>query len=393
MPAGGWPGMAPGFRTPINEGDCVSSVLFRLACLSALLAAMSPMHAHSAPEPLQPDTALSAADRREVVDSLAQQLRQRYVFPDRAEKLATRLVARSRHGDYENAKTIEAFAEALSQDLREFGDDGHFRVDFDPEFDPVRDSEEHVPSAEEAVQRRAEMASWGYGISRVQRLPGNIGYLDLRGFGPTEMVGGAYDAAITLLAGTDALVLDLRSNGGGEPESVSYLLSHFFAEGDRRHLNDLYNRPSNKTREYWTTSFVPVRYLKPITVLTSKHTFSGGEECAYDLQTQKRATLIGETTGGGAHPGEGAALGHGLVAFVPSGRAINPVTRTNWEKVGVKPDIALPAAEAMKAAYLGLLQDRLKAVDKPQEQGALQEVLKRAQAGEIDLPGYTPPRR
>jgi hypothetical protein len=372
----------------------VSSALFRLASLAAaLFTATLPVHALAATDPLPPDTALSAADRREVVDSLAQQLRQRYVFPDRAEKLAARLVARSRHGDYENAKTVEAFAEALSHDLRGFGDDGHFRVDFDPGFDPVRDSEEHVPSAEEAAQRRAEMASWGYGISRVQRLPGNIGYLDLRGFGPTEMVGGAYDAAITLLAGTDALVLDLRGNGGGEPESVSYLLSHFFAEGDRRHLNDLYNRPSNRTREYWTTSFVPVRYLKPITVLISKFTFSGGEECAYDLQTQKRATLMGETTGGGAHPGEGAALGHGLVAFVPSGRAINPITHTDWEKVGVKPDISLPAADAMKAAYLGLLQDRLKAVKDPQEQGPLQDVLKRAQAGEIELPGFTPPRR
>ena len=370
------------------------SALFRLASLTAaLFIAMSPMHAQAAAQAMQPDTALSAADRREVVDTLAQHLRARYVFPDRAEKLATRLVGRARHGDYEGAKTIEAFAEALSHDLREFGDDGHFRVDFDPEFDPARESEDHVPTAEEAAQRRAEMAQWGYGISRTQRLPGNIGYLDLRGFGPTEMVGAAYDAAITLLAGTDALVLDLRSNGGGEPESVSYLLSHFFAEGDRRHLNDLYNRPSNRTREYWTTSFVPVRYLKPITVLTSKFTFSGGEECAYDLQTQKRATLIGETTGGGAHPGEGVALGHGLVAFVPNGRAINPITHTDWEKVGVKPDIALPAADAMKAAYLGLLEDRLKAAKGPQEQGALQDVLQRARAGEIELPGYTPPRR
>lgn len=371
----------------------MSIALFRPASLAAaLLAAVTSLHAQGAVEPLRPDTALSAADRREVVDTLAQQLRQRYVFPDRAEKLATHLVARVRHGDYEAAKTIDAFAEALSKDLREFGDDGHFRVDFYPDFDPASESEDHVPTAEEAAHRRAEVARWAYGISRTQRLPGNIGYLDLRGFGPTEVVGAAYDAAITLLAGTDALVLDLRSNGGGEPESVSYLLSHFFAEGDRRHLNDLYNRPNNKTREYWTTSFVPVRYLKPITVLTSKFTFSGGEECAYDLQTQKRATLIGETTGGGAHPGEGAALGHGLVAFVPSGRAINPITHTDWEKVGVKPDIALPAADAMKAAYVGLLEDRLKEAKGPEEQGALQNVLRRARAGEIELPGYTPPR-
>ena len=364
----------------------------RLVALTAALIAAIPLQAAAAAE-LRPDAPLSTADRRAVVDTLAQQLRARYVFPDRAEKIATRLVARAKHGDYESAKTVEDLGEALSRDLREFGDDGHFRVDFDPEFDPNMESASYVPTPEEAARRRAEIAQRGYGIARAQRLPGNIGYLDLRGFGPTEAVGAAYDAALTLLAGTDALVLDLRMNGGGEPESVSYLLSHFFAEGDRRHLNDLYDRPSNRTREYWTTSFVPVRYLKPITVLTSKFTFSGGEECAYDLQTQKRATLIGETTGGGAHPGEGVALGRGLVAFVPSGRPINPITKTDWEKVGVKPDVAVPAADAMKTAYLALLDERVKASKLPQEQAALADVIKRAKAGEIELPGYSPPRR
>ena len=167
---------------------------------------------------------------------------------------------------------------------------------------------------------REEVTRDGFGIARVERLPGNVGYLDLRGFGPTEMVGDAYTSAMSLLAGTDALILDLRRNGGGEPSSVAWLMSHFFAEGDERHINDIYERPKDQTRQYWTSGSVKTRYLKPVYVLISGYTFSGGEECAYDFQTQKRGTLVGETTGGGANPGDFVALGHGFVG-VHSGRA------------------------------------------------------------------------
>lgn len=231
-----------------------------------------------------------------------------------------------------------------------------------------------------------------YGVDRVQRLPGNVGYMEVRGFGPALIVGAAYSNAMSLLSGTDALVLDLRRNGGGEPESVAHLLSHFFAEGDERHLNDIYDRPKNSTREYWTNPAVTVRYTKPIHVLTSRQTFSGGEEAAYDLQTQKRATLIGETTGGGANPGDNVALGHGLVAFIPTGRSINPITRTNWEHVGVKPDIAVPAAAAMKTAYTAILSDLIAKATDPDEREGLTDTLARAEKGEIDLPGYVPRR-
>lgn len=340
----------------------------------------------------QPDAPLAAVDRREIVAALAQQLHARYVFPDKGDALGKELVARAAHGDYDSANTIAGLGKVLDHDLKEIGKDGHFRIDFRPDFDPARSSGDHVPNAEEIAQGREEMMQIAYGIARVQRLPGNVGYIDLRGFGPTEFVGGGYDAALTLLAGTDALVLDLRRNGDGEPESVSYLLSHFFLEGDRRHLNDLYDRPSDSTREYWTASYVPVHYTKPIMVLTSHGTFSGGEECAYDLQTQKRATLVGETTGGGAHPGDDVALGHGLVAFIPTGRAINPITHTDWEAIGVKPDVAVPAADAMKTAYVSLLERRVQDAKNPEEREAAQGVVERANAGKIELPGYEPLR-
>ena len=180
---------------------------------------------------------------------------------------------------------------------------------------------------------------------------GNIGYLDIRSFEPTEFVAEAYTSALRLLSGTDALIADVRQNGGGEPQSVAELISHFFAEGETRHLNDQYTRADNATRQYLTNPAVEVRYQLPMYVLISHDTFSGDEEFAYDLQAQKRATLVGQMTGGGANPGDDVPLGQGFLAFIPTGRAINPVTKTNWEHVGVRPDVSVPAAQAMKTAY------------------------------------------
>lgn len=366
--------------------------LVRRAIALATFALCSAAGAQPAPNDFKPDAPLSAAQRKAIVDTLAQNLRTRYVYPERIEPVAKQLQARVAKGEYNSAQTVEAMGEALNKDLREIGKDRHFRVAFDPEVEPAPAGDPPKPTREEIDRERAQAARMAYGITRVQRLPGNIGYLDLRGFGPTEFVAAGYDAAMLLLGGTDALVLDLRNNGGGSPASVTYLLSHFFAEGDERHLNDIYDRPMNSTREYWTLPISGPRYTKPITVLTSKNTFSGGEECAYDLQTQKRATLYGETTGGAANPGEMVALGHGLAAFVPTGRAINAVTKKDWEQVGVVPEVKLPAADALNAAYLALLEQRVHEVKDPEELDQLKDVLTRAQAGKIDLPVYTPRR-
>lgn len=238
------------------------------------------------------------------------------------------------------------------------------------------------------AQMRIASASESYGISRVQLLPGDVSYIDLRNFGHPEIVGAAYDAAMSLVAGTKSLVLDLRQNHGGEPDGVAYLLSHFFAEGDSRHLNDIYIRADNSTHQFWTIPSAMPRFTGPIYVLTSRHTGSGAEECAYDLQTQKRATLVGETTVGAANPGGWIPLVHGFMAFIPMARAINPVTKTNWEHVGVKPDVSVPAASAMKVAYVAILNDLMKKSKNPDEQTKLKNILARVQSGKFQLPAY-----
>jgi len=343
----------------------------------------------TAPQPAPQAEPLTPAARSEIIQALATKLRENYVFPEVAQTIATALTAKVRHGDYDAMATPEAFEAALTADLRALGKDSHLRVRFQPHFRPGPPPGS-APSPAEVAETRAEMAQRGYGISRVQRLAGNIGYLDIRGFFPTEFAAPAISGAMTLLGGSDALIIDLRNNGGGEPDTVAYLMSHFFAEGDARHLNDIYSRLDGTTRSYWTVPSVGTRYTLPIFVLTSHNTFSGGEEFAYDMKTQKRGTLVGEVTGGGANPGDYVPLARGFIAFVPTGRAINPITRTNWEHVGVAPDLAAPAADAIQVAYAAALKVVAARTTDAEDRQQLADIAARAERGEIDLPKYQP---
>jgi len=357
----------------------LSSILWSLAVPGTALA-----QAQAADPPI------STAAKAEVIEALGRQMKSTYVFSDVAERASTALAEKAAKGNYATTETAKAFAKLLTADLRAVGNDKHLAVLFDPQL-ALGAAPHAASSAKELARMRDEMVRDGFGIARVERLPGNVGYLDVRGFGPTEFIGDAYSSALTLLAGTDALILDLRRNGGGEPASVAYLLSHFFAEGDERHLNDLYYRAKDETRQYWTSASVKVRYAKPVYVLTSSYTFSGGEECAYDFQTQKRGTLVGETTGGGANPGEFVPLGHGMVAFIPDGRAINPITHTNWEHVGVKPDVAVAADKAEQTAYADILRTLIANASDPKSRQELSTILARVEKGESEKPNYSPP--
>ena len=349
-------------------------------CSSAVLAQVTP----------PANAPITAAEQSAVIASLGQQLKSRYIFPDVAATTAAALSAKAARGGYHDARMATAFAEALTADLRSIGKDRHFRVGFAPGMPAPPQRSDPASYVKEIARMRPAMASEGYGIRRVQWLPGGVGYIDLRLIGPAEIVGSAYDAAMSLVSGTHALILDLRSNRGGEPSGVAYLISHFFAEGDARHINDIHYRADNSTRQYWTIPSAMPRFAGPVYVLTSGHTFSAAEECAYDLQTQERATLVGETTGGAANPGEAISLGHGFLAFISTGQAINPITGTNWEHVGVKPDVAVPASSAMKVAYTAILDGLVKKSTDPDEQAELKGILARVRSGKLSLPAYSP---
>ena len=187
-------------------------------------------------------------------------------------------------------------------------------------------------------------------FDKVEILPNNIGYVKFDGFMDASFCGPTVVAAMGFVAHTDAIIFDLRQNGGGQPAMVTLIASYLF--DNPTHLIDIYNRKEDSTTQNWTLSYLPGPRLtkQPVFVLTSKRTFSGAEEFAFDLKNQKRATIVGETTGGGAHPVSGHVVADYFTVGVPFAKSLDPVTKTNWEGTGVEPDVKVPAADALATA-------------------------------------------
>jgi hypothetical protein len=327
-------------------------------------------------QPREPDVQIDAAARNQVIEASLAALHGRYVFPEVAAKIDTAIRGRLAAHAYDRVTSATRFAEALTKDLQAVSHDKHMRVFYSAEpvpDDPPPDAE---PSGADKARFHAMAQRTNAAFVKVERLDGNIGYLRLDAFLPPEEAGPRAAAAMSFLADTDALILDLRNNHGGDPASVAIVVSYLYDDTAEVHINDIYWRPDDSTRQYWTVQSLPGRRYprKPVYVLTSHETFSGGEECAYDVQTLKRGTLIGEVTGGGANPGGGAKVGDHFRLFVPSGRAVNPVTKTNWEGTGVKPDIATTAAKAFDTAYLAALREQRKLVTAKDAPGLHHEI-------------------
>jgi C-terminal processing protease CtpA/Prc len=193
-------------------------------------------------------------------------------------------------------------------------------------------------------------------IRKLEILGGNVGYMRIDGFLSADMVREPMTAAFAFLKNTDALIIDTRFNGGGDPNSVA-LLTSFLSEGAPYLVNSFHHREGGRIEQFRTTDLGAAAYgaQRPVYVLTSRRTFSGGEEFAYDIKAFKRGVVVGETTGGGANPTRGVELGHGFFASIPFGRAVNPVTGTNWEGVGVSPDLAVAAEQALSLAHQAAL--------------------------------------
>ncbi len=308
---------------------------------------------------------IDAATRTAVIDGAAKMLTDFYVFLEIAAKMAQALHDHQSRHDYDAITSASQLADTLTSHLREVSHDKHLRVVYSamplPSGPPPG-----PPPPEEIARMRAMMASRNFGFEKVERLTGNIGYLDLRGFIPPNMSGETVAAAMAFLANTDAVIIDLRQNGGGTPDAVALIASYLFA-GPPVHLNDIYDRGSNSTRQFWTLPYVPGKRLdgKDVYVLTSTRTFSAAEDFTYGLKNLKRATIVGEVTGGGAHPGGPHKISEHFGINVPSGRSISPITQTDWEGVGIEPDIKVPAAQALATAHLKALDKRLPEITDP----------------------------
>jgi C-terminal processing protease CtpA/Prc len=287
-------------------------------------------------------------DAPTLVDRLLDRLADSYVFPERATAAGELLRANLRAGHYD-APVDEGLCERLNADLFEACRDKHLRLI----WHPGANGDEAPGSEEELVAGlREQFRLENQGVRRVEQLPGNVGSIQLTIIPPATTAGGTIAAAMELVKDTDALILDLRETRGGAPDGVALWCSYLLPDGEV-HLNDVVQGAHGPTRQYWTSGHVAgPRYVeRPVYVLVSSATFSGGEELAYDLKALGRATLVGQTTRGGAHPSAVLSLGEHVELRLPVARSVSPITGGNWEAIGVEPDIATPAAEAFEVAY------------------------------------------
>lgn len=294
------------------------------------------------PAVLTPQRPLGATGRKELVEGVAAAVSDVYVFPEVGRQMAARIRARSASGAYDSISREKAMAARLTEDLRSVADDKHLAVRFSP-AEPSQNPSGLAPTGPEAAHDN-------YGFRKVELLEGNVGYLRLDLFLDDREAKKTADAALAFLGHADAIIVDLRYNAGGDPEMIRHISSYFF--DTPTHLNSMMDRDDKIVGDYWTGD-VPGKKLPqtlPLYVLTSRSTFSGAEEFAYNLKQLERATIVGETTGGGAHPVRPIRIDDRFVVSVPFLRAVNPITRTNWEGVGVEPDVATPADQALERA-------------------------------------------
>lgn len=297
---------------------------------------------------------LDSKVKEQTIKKISRLLDENYIFPDMAKKMGELIKQNLTAGTYEKIDDPMKFAEKLTEDLQSVSKDKHIRVRFSPE-----DSKRLIELEKNGNDKNDEkhwnemMKKENYGFKKVERLPGNIGYVDFRNFASPDYSRETVASVMKFLENTDAIIFDLRLNGGGDPAGVQLMCSYLFNETPV-HLNSLYYRPTDETKEYWTLRKIDGKRMPdvPVYVLTSKFTFSGAEEFSYNLKNLKRATIVGETTGGGAHPGGVKAINEGFSIFVPNGRAINPITNTNWEGTGVSPDIDVKSELALEQAQI-----------------------------------------
>lgn len=298
---------------------------------------------------------LNKEAKMQTITSIADLLNNNYIFPETAQKMEDYLSSQMNSGAYDNISDPMAFAEQMTKDLQSISKDGHIRVAYSPkQVSEMREMEAKQISPEEQDRIFFErLLGDNFGFKKVEQLPGNIGYIDFRFFGPGNLIKDKVATVMSFVENCDALIFDMRYNGGGDPTGIQLICSYLFGE-EPVHLNDLYFRPTDKLEEFWTLKEIKGKRMPdvPVYVLTSSYTFSGAEEFSYNLKNLNRATIVGQTTGGGAHPGGPQIVNDDFILNVPTGRAINPYTKTNWEGTGVSPDIEIDSKDAFTKAYV-----------------------------------------
>lgn len=333
------------------------------------------------------DIDLDASSRSEILEAVAEAL-DRYAFPAAAAKAQADIRQRLEAGGYGDIVSGHQLAETLTNQLQTLTCDRSVRVYFSPTPLPNL-SADTPPTAEELAYQQQQSQRRNFDINRVERLGGNLGFLQLYGFEPPEFAGATLAAAMTCVAHTEGLIIDLRYNRGGSPAMVTLLCSYLLPAYPAVHLSDVSWPAERRIQQSWTIPYVGgPRYLdRPVYVLTGPETATAAEEFAYTLKQLQRATLIGETTAGKANPGAGQRLHEHFWMFLPTGQVLSPITGENWESSGVLPDFKVPVELALKVAHYMGLTDLSKQAQPPSQEltAALDTVKKQLDQMQQDL--------
>ena len=296
----------------------------------------------------------SQSVQQEVLNALQHKLSDEYIFPKKAKAFAKHLKTLEVKKAFSEINDCDMFTNTINEQLMRITDDKHLHVTFSPFAMPEETPES---TAAFAAHENEFIKSLNYGFEQVQRLPFNIGYINLLLFAETTGGGPQLESAMNLLSYTSALIIDLRESRGGEPAMVDLIASYFMNK--RTNTSNIYYRKEDRLEQRFTEDTVSGKHYgqnRPVYILTSKDTFSAAEDLAYTLKHLNRATIVGEVTGGGAHPGDIVRLTNHFEGFIPNGRSINPITKTNWEGLGVQPNIKTTADNALNAAQQQILK-------------------------------------
>lgn len=306
-------------------------------------------------DPEQSPLVLDSKARSSIVMKISAVLQVDYISPETAVVISEYLETQLENKVYSHISSHEHFAKALSHDLQRISNDRHLQIYYAPQRIKVLSTEEETIEAQR--QRRERDRFINYGFQRMERLAGNIGYLEIQEFAKERLGYDTAVAAMNFLSNSDALIIDLRKNRGGSPRMVRLIASYLFDE-EPVHLFTHYYRDEHSTQEFWTLDYLPGKRMasQPVYILTSYDTFSAAEEFTYAMQVLNRATVVGETTGGGSNLGHWEYISKEFYMFVPNGRIEHPLTGTNWEGIGITPDIESPAEKALEIAQSAALQ-------------------------------------
>lgn len=308
------------------------------------------------------ESKLSKVEISITIDSISIKLKSNYIFPQVADKMSQLLITKLEEGKYDSLTDPAELTRQLTIDLQSISKDRHLMVVYNPSVVArelaLTDADRANEEAEWAKELVKHLKRDNYGFREVKILEGNVGYLDLREFVDPKYGGETLAAAMNVLSNTQALIIDLRKNDGGHPDMVQLLASYFFSS-EPVHLANHYNRPKDELTQSWTLPFVPGKRLSDVDlyILTSNNTFSAAEAFSYQLKHLERATIVGETTAGGAHLTGSVIATAKFYVRIPQGRTTSPVTNGNWEGTGVTPHIEISAEQALKTAHTMALEN------------------------------------